>query len=109
MMQVMIGSVSAFTTKCVLGLEANREKAEGWLAKNAIIATALNPLIGYAASASLVRDAMQRNLTIQEVALEKVSAGGLNHVIDGHLLTEEEITLALNDLKHLTYGGIAGQ
>jgi len=42
-MQVIIGSLRAFTEKCVRGLKANREKAEGWLAKNAIIITALNP------------------------------------------------------------------
>jgi fumarate hydratase class II len=109
MMQVMIGSITAFTKKCVLGLQANRLKAEGWLAKNAIIATVLNPLIGYAASAALVKEAMLRNITIREVAHEKVAAGELKHIKDGRLITIEEIDLALKDLKHLTYGGIAGQ
>ena len=108
MMQVMIGSISAFTERCVRGLEANRPKAEGWLAKNAIVATALNPLIGYAASAVLVKEAMRRNITIREVALEKVAAGELKHISKGRLLSAEEIDLALKDLKHLTYGGIAG-
>ncbi len=75
MMQVMIGSINAFTQKCVLGLQANRLKAEGWLARNAIVATVLNPLIGYAASASLVKEAMQRNITILEVAREKATLG----------------------------------
>jgi fumarate hydratase class II len=109
MMQVMIGSITAFTKKCVLGLQANRLKAEGWLEKNAIIATVLNPLIGYAASAALVKEAMLRNITIREVAHEKVAAGELKHIKDGRLITIEEIDLALKDLKHLTYGGIAGQ
>ena len=109
MMQGMIGSITAFTLKCVLGLQANRDKAEGWLAKNAIVATALNPLIGYAASASLVKEAMQRNLTIREVAHEKVTIGELKHIRDGRLITIEEIDLALQDFKHLTNGGIAGR
>jgi hypothetical protein len=43
------------------------------------------------------------------VALEKVAAGELKHIKDGHKLTEEEITLVLKDLIRLTYGGIAGQ
>ncbi len=51
---------------------------------------------------------MQRNITIQEVALEKVAAGELKHIKDGRLVTAEEIDLALKDFKHLTYGGIAG-
>jgi fumarate hydratase class II len=46
MMQVLIGSVNAFTERAVKGLTANREKAEGWLAKNAIVVTALNPRVG---------------------------------------------------------------
>lgn len=108
MMQVMIGSISAFTERCVRGLGANRVKAEGWLARNAIVATALNPLIGYAAGAVLVKEAMRRNVTIREVALEKVSAGELKDIKDGRLVTAEEIDHALQDLKHLTNGGIAG-
>jgi fumarate hydratase class II len=109
MMQVMIGSISAFTQKCVRGLQANRAKAEGWLARNAIVATALNPLIGYNASASLVKEAMQKNLTIREVALEKAAAEQLKHIKDGRPVTTDEIELALKDFKHLTYGGITGQ
>jgi len=109
MMQVMIGSISAFTQKCVLGLQANQAKAEGWLARNAIIATALNPLIGYNASASLVKEALKRNIAIRDVALEKTAAGELKHIKEDRLVTAEEIDLALKDLKHLTYGGIVGQ
>jgi fumarate hydratase class II len=108
MMQVMIGAISAFTQKCVLGLQANREKAEGWLARNAIVATALNPLIGYSASASLVKEALKRSLTIREVALEKAAAGELHHIKENRLVTSEEVDQVLRDFKHLTYGGIVG-
>jgi fumarate hydratase class II len=108
MMQVIIGSVTAFTEKCVVGMTANREKAEGWLAKNAIVATALNPLIGYSASALLVKEALKRNITIREVALEKALAGELHHLKEDRLVTVGEIDQALKSFKHLTYGGIAG-
>lgn len=108
MMQVMIGAISAFTQKCVRGLEANRNKAEEWLGRNAIVATALNPIIGYNTSASLVKEAMKRNITIREVALEKVAAGELRHIKEGRPVTAQEIELALGDLKRLTDGGIVG-
>ena len=108
MMNVMIGAISAFTEKCVRGLQANREKAEGWLGRNAIVATALNPLIGYKAGAALVKEALQRNLTIREVAHEKAASGELKHARDGHTVNIEEIDQVLKDFKHLTYGGIAG-
>jgi fumarate hydratase class II len=107
MMQVMIGAINAFTEKCVVGIQANREKAEGWLAKNAIIVTALNPLIGYSTGAALVKEALARNITIQEVALEKVHAGTLKHRDEDRPVADSEIRHALGDLRALTEGGIA--
>ncbi|MBE0697919.1 MAG: aspartate ammonia-lyase [Anaerolineaceae bacterium] len=109
MMQVVTGAVNAFTTKCVVGLQANRDKAEGWLARNAIVITALNPIIGYSAGAALVKEALQRNLTIQEVALKKVRQGTLRHRDGSRTVSEEEITHTLKDLRRLTEGGIAGE
>jgi fumarate hydratase class II len=107
-MQVMIGSVSAFTKHAVSGITANREKATGWLAKNAIVVTALNPVIGYAQGAALVKEALKRDLTIREVALEKARAGELKRRDQDVLVTVEDIETALNDLRRLTEGGIAG-
>lgn len=107
MMQVTIGAVSAFTDKCVRGVQANREKAEGWLEKNAIVATALNPLIGYAAGAQLVKEALARNITVREVAVEKARESLLEHRDEGRPVKVEEIESALKDLRRLTEGGIA--
>ena len=107
MMQVMIGAVDAFTKRCVTGLAANRDKAEGWLEKNAIVVTALNPVIGYSAGAKLVKEALARNVTIREVALEKARAGDLTHRDDGRAVGQDEIKSALDDLRKLTEGGIA--
>jgi fumarate hydratase class II len=107
-MQVIIGSVQAFTDRAVKGLTANAEKATGWLAKNAIVVTALNPVIGYAQGAALVKEALKRNLTIGEVAVEKAREGLLKHRDDDRPVGVEEIEAALNDLRRLTEGGIAG-
>jgi fumarate hydratase class II len=107
-MQVVTGAVNAFTTKCVAGLTANREKAEGWLARNAIVVTALNPIIGYSSGAALVKEALQRNLTIEEVAVEKASRGELLDRAGSRKVTPEEITRTLRDLRRLTEGGIVG-
>jgi fumarate hydratase, class II len=107
-MQVLIGSINAFTEKCVKDLRANREKAEGWLEKNAIVATALNPIIGYKAGAALVKEALQRNVTIREVAVEKANRGELLRRDSNQPVSPEEILSALVDLRKLTEGGIAG-
>ncbi len=106
MMQVAIGSVQAFTDRCVRGIQANPEKAEAWLARNAIVVTALNPIIGYAAGAALVKEALTRNATILDIAREHAAAGKLRHRSEGRAVTPEEVESALKDLRRLTEGGI---
>ncbi|NLF12221.1 MAG: aspartate ammonia-lyase [Anaerolineaceae bacterium] len=94
-MQVLIGAVRAFTDRCVVGIEANREKAEDWLARNAILVTALNPVIGYLKGAEVAKEAMATNRTIKEVVVEK-----------GYLSAEEADRLL--DARRMTEGGIQG-
>ena len=108
MMQVTIGAIRAFTEKCVRGVQANRVKAEGWLEKNAILVTALNPLIGYVAGAALVKEALARDVTIRQLAVEKAISGALRHASEDRLVSVQEIESALGDLRRLTEGGIAG-
>ena len=108
MMQVVIGAVTAFTEYCAVGLKANEEKATGWLAKNAILVTALNPVIGYLKGAEIAKAAMARNLTIREVALEKIKAGELIHKDTGKPVGLEEIDAVFGDIRSLTEGGVHG-
>ena len=93
MMHVLIGAIRAFTDKCVIGIQANREKASGWLARNAILVTALNPVIGYLRGAEVAKEAMAANRTIKEVVVEK-----------GYLTAEEADRIL--DAKKMTEGGI---
>jgi fumarate hydratase class II len=108
MEHVLIGAITAFTEKCVVGLTAQREKAYGWLARNAIVATALNPLIGYMPAAALVKEAMKRGTTIREVAAEGIERGELKHKDTGGAVTIEEIDALLGDMHKLTEGGLGG-
>ena len=107
MMQVVIGSVRAFTEYAVVGLTGNREKAEGWLAKNAIVVTALNPVIGYSQGAALVKEALKKDMAIRDLAIEKAHAGLLKHRDNEDPVSPEEIQHALNDMRRLTESGIA--
>ena len=106
MMQIMIGSISAFTTKCVIGISANAEKAKGWLEKNLILVTALNPIIGYQKGAELVKEAMSRNLTIRELALEKAQQRLLINKKTNEPLIESEVVSIFQDLRKFTEGGL---
>ena len=89
-MQVLIGAIRAFTDRCVVGVQANPEKAEGWLAKNAILVTALNPVIGYLKGAEVAKEAMASNRTIKDVVVERgyLTAGEADRVLDAHRMTE---------------------
>ena len=109
MMQVVIGSVTAFTDYCVIGLKANPDKATGWLAKNAILVTALNPLIGYSKGAEIAKAAMARNITIREVCAEKIAAGELIDKDSSQPVTIEDIDGILGDIRSLTEGGTPGR
>ncbi len=106
MMQVTIGSLQAFTHKCVIGLQANPEKAAAWLEQNAIVVTALNPLIGYAAGAKLVKESIAQNITVRQLAVEQAKTGNLTHINEDRPLSPEEVEVALSDIRKLTEGGI---
>jgi fumarate hydratase class II len=94
MIHVMIGSVNAFTDKCIAGLIINADKAESWLAKNPILVTALNPIIGYIKGAEVAKKALAENRSIKEI------------VVELGYLTEEQAAKAL-DARAMTEGGIA--
>jgi aspartate ammonia-lyase len=108
MMQVMIGSIGSFTQRCVRGVEANPEQAAAWLERNAIVVTALNPLIGYAAGASLVKQALAEGKSVRQIAMQKAGEGVLKHVDSGEPVQPADIERALGDLRRLTEGGIVG-
>ncbi|HID51652.1 MAG TPA: aspartate ammonia-lyase, partial [Anaerolineae bacterium] len=92
-MDVIVNAVNTFNGRCAASVQANPEKAESWLAKNAILVTALNPVIGYAKGAEVAKEAMATNRTVREVVLEK-----------GYL-TPEEADRLLN-VYAMTEGGI---
>ena len=106
MMQIMIGSVHAFTDKALRGLQANPEVAKSWLERNAIIVTALNPLIGYEAGAALVKQAHAEGRTVREIAMEQAEAGNLIHKETQEALSPVQVEQALSDMRRLTDGGI---
>ncbi len=90
MMQVMIGSVRAFTDKLMAGLILNRENAESWLSRNPILVTALNPIIGYNNGAAVAKKALAEGKSVREVVLEMglMEAADLDEALDAYAMTE---------------------
>jgi len=94
-MRILTNTAQVFDTKCVRGIEANREQAAYWVERSAALATALAPQIGYARAAELSKQSVKENVLIRDlVKREKV-------------LPEDEIDEVL-DLRKMTEIGIPG-
>jgi fumarate hydratase, class II len=79
----------------LLGFSVNRERLSDALARNPILVTALNPIIGYEKGAAIAKRAYREGRPIIEVAAEMTD------------LSREELNRLL-DPKTLTEGGIKG-
>jgi fumarate hydratase, class II len=94
-MKIISNAAQALETKCVRGIEANREQAAYWVERSAALATALAPQIGYARAAELSKQSVKENILIRDlVKREKV-------------LPDDEIDEAL-DLRKMTEIGVPG-
>ena len=92
-MQVMIGSVRAFTDKLIIDLVLNSDQAHAWLARNPILVTALNPIIGYQNGADVAKKSLKEAKSVREIVL------GMG------LMTAEDLDKALDPMA-MTEGGI---
>lgn len=72
--RLMADAVASFSTNCVEGLQLNREKIDSDLGKNAMLATSLNPVVGYAKAAEVVKRALKERKTLKEVAVTDMKA-----------------------------------
>jgi len=59
-----------FESKCIRGLEANRERAAGFLEQSLAMCTALVPELGYDKAAAIANQAFSSGRTVREVASE---------------------------------------
>ncbi|MHA1579743.1 MAG: aspartate ammonia-lyase [Candidatus Freyarchaeota archaeon] len=68
---LLVNFLPVFTTKCVEGIRANRERCTEYLEKNPSLATLLSPHIGYLAAASIAKEALERKMSVKKLVLEK--------------------------------------
>ena len=87
----LLANVSrAFTDNCIVGIEANEERARELLELNPSIATALNPYIGYDAAAVVAKESAKRGVSVRQVVLEKelLPEGQVDQALDVRAMTE---------------------
>jgi len=93
---ILTGSVEAFRTKCVEGIEADRARCQELLELNPSIATALNTAIGYDKASEVAKKAAKERKPVRAVVKEM------------GLLSDEELDAYL-DVRDMTEPGIPGE
>jgi len=59
----------SFLEKCVVGIQADEERIRELLSQNLILATALNPVIGYDKATKVVQKAYHEGMSLKEAAM----------------------------------------
>ncbi len=68
---ILVNYLPVFTTKCVEGIKANRERCIDYLEKNPSLVTLLSPHIGYLAAAEIAKEALNKKMSVKKLVLEK--------------------------------------
>jgi aspartate ammonia-lyase len=68
---LLTNAVRLLCSKCIKGLRANEKRCFELLEKSSITATALNPYLGYEKVAELVKEAVEKNVSVREIVLQK--------------------------------------
>ena len=68
-MRMLIRGMSVLREKCIIGIEADRERCQELLEGSLVTVTALNPYIGYAAASRIAKEALLTRRSIREVVL----------------------------------------
>jgi fumarate hydratase class II len=67
--QLLSDALESFTQKCVVGIEADRDRIQTLLMDSLMLVTALNPHIGYDKAAQIAKKAHHEKTTLKEAAL----------------------------------------
>ncbi|MCL2469548.1 MAG: class II fumarate hydratase [Alphaproteobacteria bacterium] len=68
--RLLADAADSFTDHCVVGILANKDQIDGYLAKSLMLVTALNPHVGYDNAARIAKKAYAERKTLKEAAVE---------------------------------------
>jgi fumarate hydratase class II len=72
---LLTGAATALGSKAIAGFTVHEDRLKELAARNAILATALAPRIGYDQSAEIAKEVARSGRSVLEVAREKTSLG----------------------------------
>jgi len=91
--EILGNAIGVFAGRCVAGITANSERCRSFAEGSVSLATALNPQIGYAAAADIVKEAMKRRVSLRQVVEERklLSKAQIDKIFDLQGMTEPGI------------------
>ncbi len=89
---ILTNMLKQFTDKCVAGLTANAARCNFYTQATVSLATALNPYIGYAKAAEIVKESVATGRSIIEIARDKklLSEKEIADILDPARMTEPQ-------------------
>ncbi len=92
--KILNNALQAFTTRCIIGLQANAEHCETAVERSLSLATALAPVLGYDEAAKIANEAHRTGQTVRDVALawEVLEPEKLDMLLDPYRMTTRFIS-----------------
>lgn len=91
----ILGNVAAnFADRCIVGIQANRERCAELIEQSQAMCTALAPEIGYDAAAQVAKESFATGKTVRQIARERkiLPEERLNELLDPYRMTEPGVT-----------------
>ncbi len=87
---ILTSATRVLAERCIDGIAADQAMCAYWLDRSPALVTALAPTIGYAEAAKLAKEAVERNLSVRELLLQKGILKGkeLDEVLDLRAMTD---------------------
>ena len=92
---ILTNMLQVFTDKCIAGLTANQSRCDFYAQSTVSLATALNPYIGYAKAAEIVKESVATGKSIIEIARSRnlLSEKEIAEILDPKSMTEPQYPL----------------
>ena len=92
---ILANTLHQFDTRCIAGITANQARCEQYAQSTVSLATALNPYIGYARAAEIVKQSVATGKSIIAIAREEkvLSEQEIAEILDPNRMTEPQYPL----------------
>jgi aspartate ammonia-lyase len=89
-LDILACGIAAFTSRCVVGLQADAERCRRYAEETVALITALSPRIGYERAAALAKEVWTSGRSVREVVAAQgiLTPGEVSELLDPRRLTE---------------------